>query len=490
MDNYIEINSDYLSRPVSNLHYEKVRNLLNKESKLLTIVVQGYSRIDKLCNCVESVLKFIDDKTDLILLDNGSEEDEVMDFYKKIDFEHKKIIRVTKNITGVYSINKVLHKIETRYILWVNSDVYLTKNVIENLVACAESDDSIGMVVPASTNISNLQIETLGGFNNLEEMQKKAELFNISDPTKWEEKIRLIPTATLYRREIFDTVGLYDLGFMHDFGDDDYTFRVRRAGYKLMLCRDTFVHHDHDQTALPQERLDIMANSREFFKEKHHGIDAWGDTSNYIDFTLNEVKVTDLSDKKIMAIDVKCGTPILNIKNFLRKRSVRVNKCKAYTTEGKYYIDLQSISDEVCCGDVERMVLSESDKYDFVVIGKPINCYDDPFAFIRNIISCMNENAVLIFAVRNTSDVRAFCDTLNISISGSSLHPQTIKYQEFLEILEKNDFCSAEINTTTHSISDDLKGSLIELLSSMGQKVGNQMLNNMMIEDYWITAKR
>ena len=73
----------------------------------------------------------------------------------------------------------------------------------------------------------------------------KAALFNKSNPAKWEEKIRLIPTAALYRREVFDTVGLYDAGFMHDFGDDDFTFRVRRAGYKLILCRDTFVHHDH-----------------------------------------------------------------------------------------------------------------------------------------------------------------------------------------------------------------------------------------------------
>ena len=87
------------------------------------------------------------------------------------------------------------------------------------------------MICPASTNVSNYQQENLGGFNNSEEMQMKAALFNKSNPAKWEEKIRLIPTAALYRREVFDTVGLYDAGFMHDFGDDDFTFRVRRAGY-------------------------------------------------------------------------------------------------------------------------------------------------------------------------------------------------------------------------------------------------------------------
>lgn len=69
---------------------------------------------------------------------------------------------------------------------------------------------------------------------------------------------------------------------MHDFGDDDFTFRVRRAGYKLILCRDTFVHHDHNQEALPPERLAISQRSREFFREKYFGVDAWEDTGNYI----------------------------------------------------------------------------------------------------------------------------------------------------------------------------------------------------------------
>lgn len=125
------------------------------------------------------------------------------------------------------------------------------------------------MICPASTNVSNYQQENLGGFNNSEEMQMKAALFNKSNPAKWEEKIRLIPTAALYRREVFDTVGLYDAGFMHDFGDDDFTFRVRRAGYKLILCRDTFVHHDHNQEALPPERISYKSTLQSNFSEKN-----------------------------------------------------------------------------------------------------------------------------------------------------------------------------------------------------------------------------
>ena len=424
----IIINSDNLEKPLPELHYKKARAYIcGEENNGVSIVVQAYGRLEKTRNCVKSILEYTRGEYDLVLMDNGTADNELIDFFESVERRKKQIIRITKNITGVYAINNVLRRLNTKYIAVVNNDIIVTEGWLDNLLTCAESDDNIGMICPASTNVSNYQQENLGGFNNSEEMQMKAALFNKSNPAKWEEKIRLIPTAALYRREVFDTVGLYDAGFMHDFGDDDFTFRVRRAGYKLILCRDTFVHHDHNQEALPPERLAISQRSREFFREKYFGVDAWEDTGNYINFTFENIDITNKNGKSILAVDVKCGTPVLEMKNYCRSYGADVLYSKVYTSDIKYYADNISIADEVICGNPETLISSENNKFDFIIVGRPLNSYNNPFGFLKNLISKLSGSGYIIFCVRNANDARSFLSMLNVNIGSQPTYLVSLK---------------------------------------------------------------
>lgn len=485
----ITIKCDGMEKPAPNLNYKKVREKIYSEGsdKDVTIVVQAYGKVDKTRTCVDNILKHTNNDYDLLLMDNGTENQELLDYFKTVEYSKKNIIRFTKNITGVFAIDTTLKLLKTKYIVLVNNDVIVTHNWLDNLIACAESDNSIGMVVASSTNVSNLQYEDMGGFDTEDELHEKAKDFNISDSRKWEEKIRLIPTATLYRREIFDVVGLYDLGFMHDFGDDDFTFRVRRAGYKLMLCRDTFVHHNHDQSALPKERLDIMKHSREFFKEKHKGIDAWDDTTNFIKFSFNGIEDIN-NNSSILAIDVKCGTPILEMKNFCRKNEAELSFVKAYTSDAKYYVDLQSVSNDVACGNIESLLIEEKRKYDYIILGKPINVYSNPFELLNTLSSLLNKGGYIIFSVRNTNNVFSFLNMLNVNFNSDELQPRAINYREFITVLSDLNLTNAKINTYPLSISEELNEAIKRLLIRMNFDEDKSFVNNIMTQDYWITA--
>ena len=485
------INCDQLERPLPDLNYKDARRFMyNVENDTVSVVVQAFGRLDKTSVCVENILKNTPQDIELILLDNGTPNMEITDYYETVKYRNKNIIRFSKNITGVYALNSVMHLLKSKYIVWVNNDVIVTPNWLENMLICAESDESIGMVVASSTNVSNLQYESLGGFSSIEEMQDKAEKFNVSDPAKWEEKMRLIPTATLYRREIFDTIGLYDLGFMHDFGDDDFTFRVRRAGYKLMLCRDTFVHHDHDQATLSQERQEIMVQSREFFKDKYNGIDAWNDTGNYMSFAFNSIKFNDCQRKRIFVLDVKCGTPLLEARNFLRKNNLEVSECISYTSDAKYWDDLISISDRVVCGDIESTIKDEFGKYDIIILGKSVNEYNKPIELLHRLINLKSENGYVIFPVCNTNDVRSLLNVLNISLGEYDSFPRQMNYNYILDKIADYGIKHADVTYTVHSLDDKLKTSIANLVLSMdvrGDK--NEIMQNLLIENYWITAQ-
>lgn len=101
------------------------------------------------------------------------------------------------------------------------------------------------MICPVSSNISNLQEVNLQ-VGDLADMQRKAARFNQLNPRKRQERMRIIDIILAVKREVCDSAGILDLGFYHDFGDDDISARIRHAGYKLMLCGDTYVYHDHD----------------------------------------------------------------------------------------------------------------------------------------------------------------------------------------------------------------------------------------------------
>ena len=493
-NNIIIIDSNNLSRPNSNTNYKDVRSQLYVDEGNIAIIVQAYGRSNKTKNCVENLLKYTTMPFKLILIDNGSEEPDVLEYFKSVTYCNKQIVKFTKNITGVFSLNKVFKSIDdTKYIIMIPNDVIVTSNWLENMLICAESDNSIGMVVPSSSNISNLQEESLGGFSTIEEMQVKAQDFNVSNPLLWEEKIRLIPTATLYRREVFDTVGLYDVGFLHDFGDDDFTFRVRRAGYKLMLCKDTFVHHDHIHNSLTDEEKKIMDFSRDMFKNKYYGVDAWEDTDNHVFQVLDKITFSNKISKKVLGIDVKCGTPILEAKNYLRANEIPLDTAKAYVSDVKYYEDLRSITDECVCGNVEETIKLKDEKFDLIIVDEPLNRYNNPIEFIRNVVKHKHENGYVIFKIRNTNDVISFLTLLGIDInfSESMEHPpRVLDCTKVLESISDFGITKVDFNANSHIISDSFRNDIFNIIKNMDIDIDKeQMMNNWFIKDYVILVK-
>jgi GT2 family glycosyltransferase len=73
-------------------------------------------------------------------------------------------------------------------------------------------------------------------------------------------------------RRIWEEVGELDEGFgLGLFEDDDYTCRVRAAGYETACAEDVFVHHHQSATLsrLPKEEHDaLFERNRIYFESK------------------------------------------------------------------------------------------------------------------------------------------------------------------------------------------------------------------------------
>lgn len=392
--------------------------LLEKNAPLVSIYVLAYNNLENATKpCIECILKYtVDIDYELILVDNGS-TDATFEYFKSIPYHRKTIIRVSDNVGAMYGANIGNKYINGKYVVSLPNDILVTKDWLRNMLICMESDPSIGMVVPKSDNTSNLQDPGLK-YSDFNDMQEKAAQFNISDPSKWEERIRLITIAALCRKECIDIAGFFDYGFVHNFSDDDVSFKFRRAGYKLILCGDVFVHHMGSLvTAQKQDvyQKNMMAGKKTFQK-KFFGIDAWDDCGNMEVNLLNLVHIEQDNNSvvSILGIDVKCGSPLLGLKNKLRLNGIYNSNISAFSQEAKYWLDLET----VCNRDVriDRIeYLNESfydEKFDYILIGEAINTYRDPYGILRQALWLLKNNGQLLCKLSNTSDVVSLVERL------------------------------------------------------------------------------
>lgn len=389
--------------------------IADKDKPLVSILVLGYNNFQKYTkHCVESILKYTSDiDYELVLLDNGS-SDGTLGYFQSVPYKKKKIVKVTNNKGGNFGVYLGTQYLTGKYVVMICNDVYVTRNWLSNMIKCAESDERIGFLATASDNISNFQAVNLT-FDNFEEMQLKAEKHNVSDPRKWEERMRLMPAIAFYKRECIDIVGSLDYAFQHDFSDDDISIRIRRAGYKLIFCGDVFVHHEGSSATntSPGEKNTLLRTGREIFRQKYYGIDAWDDMNNFEVLMLNLV---DPEEKRgtlkpeILGIDVLCGTPILQLKNKLRHADIFYANLSAFAQDPKYWLDLKTICEGTVAVDRIEYITEHfsPNSFDYILLGKPINSYEDTDKILSKILSLLQSDGQLLIKISNHFDVEEF----------------------------------------------------------------------------------
>lgn len=461
-----------------------------------SIVVTGYNRLNKTQYCVECVLKYtIDVDFELILVDNGS-TDETYDYFQSVPYDKKKIIKVEKNLGASFPFQFIKNIFSGKYLVFLPNDVYVTKSWLSNLLRCMKSDPKIGMAMPCSSNVSNLQ-EVYLEYSDFNEMQEKAAVFNQSSPMKWEERMRLISIINLFSREVMDTVGILDPAFVHDFMEDDYSVRMRRAGYKLMLCKDTFICHDHDFRNLENKTSEAFNQSlesgRAIYLEKYHGIDAWNDINNF-EFNLlslfenAEMKSNDI---KALTVDVKCGTPVLEIRNRLKQENITGVKSYAFTTDAKYYTDLQTVAHDTQCDRIEYIREHYAPgSFDLVLLGNPINTYVSPTSVLCSLMELLTHEGILLFKLHNINDVKALLNNIGMDEKREFNHIVNISVNEMNNMLVKLDCADMRLGCEKNAYSQaDLK--IIEdMLIRIKGNCSTDDVNRLTIRDYLYYIKK
>ncbi|MCM3001861.1 glycosyltransferase family 2 protein [Paenibacillus cellulositrophicus] len=242
---------------------------MSTDTRMTSIIIPTYNGLPLLATCVGAIRQYTDTPYEIIVVDNASTDG--TDHYcikEGIPF-----ISLPENRGFPIACNMGLAAAGGDDLLLLNNDVTVTANWLTNMLAALHSREDVGLVGPV-TNAASGRQKVEVAFQNIEEFQQVAARNNQSDPSRWVEVNRIIGMCLLMKRDVLSRIGFLDEAFSPGhYEDDDYCYRARLAGYRLLVCGDALVYHQGSasfmRSASDQIQQLIDRNHRLFMDKWH-----------------------------------------------------------------------------------------------------------------------------------------------------------------------------------------------------------------------------
>ncbi|CQR71216.1 N-acetylglucosaminyl-diphospho-decaprenol L-rhamnosyltransferase [Sporomusa ovata DSM 2662] len=359
-----------------------------------SIVILTFNQLEYTKKCIDSIRQYTKkNEYEIIIVDNNSTDG--TNSWLKEQHDIKTIFN-KENVGFPKGCNQGIAVSTGDNILLLNNDVIVTSNWLDNLVQCLYSQNEIGAVGPITNNVSNYQAISVN-YHSETEMQLFAETVNKFNPKLWEERLKLVGFCLLIKRSVLEQVGLLDEQFSPgNFEDDDLSYRIRLAGFRLILCKDTFIHH-FGSVSFKQD------NSRYAALLKENGnkfADKWGFDSSY--FSLIRFEVAALADSPedipltILEVGCACGGTLLHLKNKYKKASlygIEINKAAARSA---------ALFAEVSDQNIEELELAYPQNFfDYILLTDVLEHLQNPWMALTTFKQYLKPYGKLLVSIPN-----------------------------------------------------------------------------------------
>lgn len=244
------------------------------EREGISIVILVRDCLDFTRKCLDSIERNTPEPHEIIVVDNGSGQ-ETEDWLRSWVASHpnSRMVRNDDNRGFAGGNNQGFALARGRFLLMLNNDTLVAPGWLARMLAVLRKHPECGAVGPMSNRISGPQLDRDASYGNDEGIaphaMRRADYFD----GRSEEILRAVGFCLLFRRQVLDAVGGLDERFgKGNFEDDDFSLRVRHAGWSLRMALDAFVHHEGGATFKAQ-KIDY---SRSLLENWGLFLDKWG----------------------------------------------------------------------------------------------------------------------------------------------------------------------------------------------------------------------
>ncbi|MDR6553932.1 GT2 family glycosyltransferase [Paenibacillus qinlingensis] len=232
--------------------------------QLTSIIIPTFNGLALLKACVTSIRQHTFAPYEIIVVDNGS-QDGTMGYCRN---EHIKLVALPANLGFPAACNYGLRLAEGDTLMLLNNDTIVTPNWLPKMLSCLNSREDIGMVGPVSNYVFSRQKIRIP-FTGISNM---VHIYSQVNPGKWRETKRLVGFCLLFKRSLYDQIGELDERFAPGYyEDDDFSYRARLAGYRLLIAGDCFVYHRGSvsfRKKMGRSKRELLRRNRKKFMHK------------------------------------------------------------------------------------------------------------------------------------------------------------------------------------------------------------------------------
>jgi GT2 family glycosyltransferase len=236
----------------------------------VAVVILNWNGKEFLEKFLPSVIKHSKESAEIIIADNASSDGSVE--YLAANFPEIRIIQNETNGGFAKGYNDALSQVSSEYYVLLNSDIEVTANWIEPVIAMMDADRRIAACQPKLLAYHNRNYfeyaGAAGGFIDhygypfcrgriFQEIENDNGQYNNETEIFWATGACMFVRAELYHR-----FGGFDNDFFAHMEEIDLCWRLKNAGFKIMYCPGSVVYHVGGGTLPKKSSLKTYLNFR------------------------------------------------------------------------------------------------------------------------------------------------------------------------------------------------------------------------------------
>ncbi|MEW6377854.1 MAG: glycosyltransferase family 2 protein [Thermodesulfobacteriota bacterium] len=213
--------------------------------------------------CLESLKKQGFRDFDITVVDNGSEDGSLT--LLKDRYPEVRLISLDKNYGFAGGVNRGIEATEGEFIALLNNDIEVDPKWLEELHRALIEHPEVGSC--QAKLLRYQEREKINGLGIRMNIDGEVEIIGWKeiDQGQYEEERYIFAVgagASLYRRKMFEDIGLFDENFFANFEDVDLSFRAQLAGYKALYVPKAIGYHMIGATIKKMKYLPTYLNNR------------------------------------------------------------------------------------------------------------------------------------------------------------------------------------------------------------------------------------
>ena len=209
----------------------------------LTVIIPNFNGKKYLEDCLKSLKKQSFGDFDIIVVDNGSEDGSCEYLEKK--WPEVKVIGLKENTGFANAVNVGIEAADSEYVFLLNNDTICDKGAVEALVRTMDSKKKL-----FSAQAKMLKIKEPHDIDDAGDLYCALgwafALGKDTDNRRFKGRESITSAcggAAIYRKEYFETVGLFDSEHFCYLEDVDIGYRARLKGFANIMEPEAIVYH-------------------------------------------------------------------------------------------------------------------------------------------------------------------------------------------------------------------------------------------------------